>query len=577
MDQKLIFLVGAVCVFVIVAGGLSLNWDAPVTAPTGGNNTLTETSSNNETPSESAYDLGTSGVIAVTLNGDSIDVDTEIGVAIDGTKLTIMSAGNYCISGTLDDGQIIVDTNDNQTVTLILNGAKISSSTRAPLFVEDAQETVIVLADNTKNVLTDTQNNADNATLCSKDDLVICGNGALTVTGNANDAIRSNDGLVIEDGTITVTSVDDGIRGKDYLVINGGTITVTSVGDGLTSDNDEQQDLGYVSVTDGSITVVSTQGDAISAQTNLVVTGGTFMLTSGGGSNALPNDAISTKGLKAGVSLVVDGGDFVISSSDDAVHSNDVIVINDGVFDVASGDDAMHADNSVEFNGGTFDVSQSFEGIESSIVTINNGHIQIVSSDDAINLVEPTDDSPTTGIRPWGGMWGGGGMGVSENCYLYINGGTVFIDSGGDGLDSNGHIQMNDGIVIINGPTSNMNAAIDYGWGTFNITGGTLVAVGSSGMAQAPSPSSIQKSLSVKFVSQQSANMLVNIKNDSGEDILTFKPAKVYQSVVFSSPDLEAGTYNVYIGGSSTGSSTYGLYEGGIYSGGTEYGSFTVS
>lgn len=577
MNQKLMFVVGAVCVLVLVVGYVGLNWGEFVSAPEANTNTENPSENENTEPeTPTTTDNNFSGIISVTLNSDSISVDNNAGAIVEGTTLTITSAGNYSISGTLDDGQIIVDTNDNETVTLVLDGAKISSSVSAPLFVEDAKKTVIVLADDTENILTDTPNNQDNATLCSKDDLVICGSGALTVTGNVNDAIRSNDGLVVEGGVITVTSVDDGLRGKDYLVINGGIISVNSVGDGLTSDNDQDPNLGYVSVTGGEITVVSTQGDAISAQTDLLITSGTFTLTSGGGANVMPNDNLSTKGLKSGVSLVIEDGEFTISSSDDAIHSNDAIVIIKGTFDLASGDDGIHADNSVEIDGGTIDISQSFEGLESAVVTINDGSITINSSDDAVNIVDPTESAQEGGGFPWGG-WGGGGMAVSEDCYLIINGGTVFIESGGDGIDSNGHVTMTDGLVIVQGPSANMNAAIDYGFGTFNMTGGTLVAVGSSFMAQGPSGFSTQPSLSVSFDVPQQGNVLVNIQTTSGEDILTVSPTKVYQSLVFSSPDLEAGTYDVYLGGSSTGTSTFGMIEGGTYSGGIKYGNVMVS
>jgi hypothetical protein len=356
------------------------------------------------------------------------------------------------------------------------------------------------------------------------------------------------------------------------LVIKGGNITVNSVGDGLKSDNTEEEDRGYVSIEDGTIKITSTKGDAISAQTDLLVTGGTFTLTSGGGSNARPDENVSTKGLKARVFMIIDDGNFSISSSDDAIHSDHKIFINDGTYQIASGDDAIHADISLEINNGSFDISKSFEGLESESITINNGFIQLTASDDAMNAVEASDGS-TAG----GGWWGGGGFGPPGEFYVYINGGFIYIESGGDGIDTNGHIVMTDGVLIINGPTDNMNAAIDYGEGTYKITGGTLVAAGSSGMAQGPTNSSTQYSVLINFRSPQTANKLVNIQTASGETVLTFRPTKQYQSIAFSSPELAKGSYNVYLGGTSTGTITYGMYEDGIYTPGTQYTDFTIS
>lgn len=71
---------------------------------------------------------------------------------------------------------------------------------------------------------------------------------------------------------------------------------------------------------------------------------------------------------------------------------------------------------------------------------------------------------------------------------------------------------------------------------------------------------------------------MVHIESADGEDILTFTPAKAYQSVVVCSPDLKEGsTYGVYAGGSSTGTVADGLYAGGTYTAGTQVTGVTIS
>ena len=136
---------------------------------------------------------------------------------------------------------------------------------------------------------------------------------------------------------------------------------------------------------------------------------------------------------------------------------------------------------------------------------------------------------------------------------------------------------MTGGVVIANGPTSNNNGPLDY-LGAFEVTGGFLVAVGSSGMAQAPSTSSTQYSVALAFPSALPAGTMVHIEAENGQDILTFVPTKEYQSVVLCSPELENGsTYIVYTGGSSTGTITDGLYSGGTYTAGTRFADVTIS
>ena len=545
--------------------------------------TLAENAAVHESTADTSWDEAS--VVAITLDGDTITVSGE-GVRVEGSSATIFAAGTYRLSGALDDGQIIVNTDSEAVVRLILDGVSISNSTSAPIYIEKSEEIVIVLADGTQNtiadgrdyVLANPETDEPNAAIFSAADLTITGGGALTVYGNNNDGIASKDGMIISSGTITVEAVDDGIRGKDYLVVEDGVISVKAGGDGLKSDNTEDATKGFISIEAGTLNITAS-GDAITAETDVLVSGGELAITSGDGSNAWVDASVSTKGIKGVVSVNIDGGSFNFDCADDAIHSNGSITINNGSFTIASGDDGMHADATLTVNGGTIQINESYEGLESAVITINGGEIHLYSSDDGINVAGGADAS---GMNPGFGGGRGGGPGqdafaYSGDYYLYINGGYVWVDAGGDGLDVNGAANMTGGTVLVNGPTENMNGALDY-IGGFNISGGLLVAVGSTGMAQAPDQSSSQNSLLINLSSTLSAGTLIHIQNSAGEDILTFASTKRYQSLAFSSPELVNGeTYTVSYGGSSSGSQLDGLYQGGSYSGGTQVTSFTVS
>lgn len=530
-------------------------------------------------------------VIEISLNDDAITV-TGAGASVDGRKVTITSAGTYSLSGTLSDGQVIVDTEAEEPVVLILNGVTIHSATSAPIYIADAKEAVIILAPGTTNTVSDSDaytleegSDEPNAAIFSKADLTIEGSGSLTVTGNYNDGIASKDGLVVASGTLIVNAADDGIRGKDHPIVQGGTITVTAGGDGLKSDNAEDTTRGYILIESGVINVVA-GGDAITAQTDVLITSGELTLTTGGGSRGRIAADVSAKGIKGLTRVVIDGGTFTIDSADDAIHSNKDIIIHGGTFAIATGDDAIHADASIEINDGDFAVTTCYEGIESAAITINGGDFHIAASDDALNVAGGNDGSgmmagPGRGGRPGmggapGAMRGQDAFATSGSYYLHINGGHIVVDAAGDGIDINGSVVMTGGVLIINGPTQNMNGALDYDR-SFQITGGYLLAVGSAGMAQAPDTSSTQYTVLLNLSSAVRAGTLVHLQDSQGGAILTFAPAKDYQSIVFSSPALAKGTYDVYFGGSATSTATDGLYQGGAYTGGSKAGSFTIS
>ena len=546
-------------------------------------------------------------VTQITLSDTAIIVSGE-GVAVDGRTATITAAGTYELSGTLTEGQIVIDVLDEEIVQLILNGVDISHSSTAPIYVANGGETIIYLADNSQNIITDgasyifatAEEDEPNAAVFSHDDLTISGTGSLTVNANYSDGIASKDGLVITSGNITINAVDDGIRGKDYLVVKDGSLTIVAQGDGMKSGEDEDASKGYVAIEAGTISIQS-GGDAIQAQTDVLISGGTFDLTTGGGSqNSLAADT-SAKGIKAAVNINIDGGTFTINAADDGVHSNVNMVINNGSFTVATGDDGFHADATLIIKDGTVNVTESYEGIESALITIDGGNIAVVSSDDGINVAGGNDGSgfgPGGGGGPGGGPppggdgkrpprgergGGGGGRGpdtfaeYNGDYYLYINGGYITVNANGDGVDANGAIVMTDGIVIVNGPTEQMNGALDYD-GTFTMSGGYFVAVGSSRMAQTADISSSQNALLLNLTNTLDAGTLIHIEDDGGNDLLTFAPSKSYQSISFSSPELSSGTtYTVYYGGSAAGAENDGLYSEASYESGTEYISFTVS
>jgi hypothetical protein len=134
---------------------------------------------------------GSSEKSYITLEGDSIAFEGS-GATVDGAAVTITSAGTYSISGILSDGQIIVDTKDEETVVLLLDGADIACSTSAPIYILSAEKTVITLADGTENrvsdgdsyILEDAESDEPSAAIFSRDDLTINGSGSLTVNAN---------------------------------------------------------------------------------------------------------------------------------------------------------------------------------------------------------------------------------------------------------------------------------------------------------------------------------------------------------------------------------------------------------
>lgn len=499
----------------------------------------------------------------ITFDTDSAKTEAD-GVETDNGTVTIKKAGTYIVTGTSENGQIIVDTEDKETVWIILADADITNTVNSPIYIKNAKKAIVSAATGTENTLTDAEkytydsveDEEPNACIFSKDDLVISGDGKLTVNGNFNNGIASKDTLEINNTTLVVNAKNNGIKGKDYLVIRSGDITVNAEGDGLKSDNTSDALLGYILIEDGDIEITSGE-DGIQAETCMKITGGNINITTGdgakitstnnmwGGGNTTSD--VSIKGIKAGVDITFTGGNITVNSEDDAIHTNNSIQIDGGTFSLASGDDGIHADTELKINGGTIDVTQSYEGLEATDIIINDGDINVVSSDDGINAAGGNDSS-SMGGRP------GMNSFSSSTGNVEINGGKTYLNASGDGLDSNGAVTLTGGTVYIDGPENSGNGALDYD-STFNMTGGVLIAAGSSGMLQTVSQSSTQYCIAVVSASTQNGGTEFVLKDSSGAEVISYTPSKKYNSVVVCTPDIKNGeTYTAYLGGNEEGS-----------------------
>ncbi|MDY7224450.1 carbohydrate-binding domain-containing protein [Halalkalibacterium halodurans] len=526
----------------------------------------------------------------IELKGTDVSYDGSAPVLFKDRVLTIKAGGVYVLSGELEDGQVVVDAEDQNSVKLVLNGATIHSSTSAAIYVVQAEKTILSLVDGTENVISDgeeyvygdSSTDEPNAAIFSKDDLTINGSGALIVSGHYNNGITSKDELKVTGGTLTINAADDGLMGRDLVAVKDGSITIEAGGDGMKSTNDKSEEKGMI-VLEGGTFNITAKNDGIQANQSLVITDGVYSIETGGGSpdtinnytgrmrgpgeinQATDTESESTKGLKADGEVTIYGGTFTIDSLDDAVHSNSDVTVLGGDLTLSTGDDGIHADGAVTIMDGTITVEKSYEGIEGAYITIEGGTIDVTATDDGLNVAGGVDGS---GIDI---------EGASEQLMLTINGGTINVNAGGDGLDANGSITMSDGIVIVNGPTDNMDGAIDYDQ-SFDISGGTIIAAGSSGMVQATSEQSTQPSILMTYSAVQAAGTVVHLEDQDGNTVVTFAPEKDYQAILISSPNLSEGSsYTLYSGGNAIGTEENGLYTEGSYEGGKEIVTFELS
>lgn len=433
-----------------------------------------------------------SEAVKITLNKTTATVSGS-GVKADGSTITITEEGVYIVSGTLEDGQIIVDASDSDKVQIVLDGVHINCETNAAIYVREADKVFITLAENSSNTLgggneyTQIDDNTVDGVIFSKSDLVCNGTGSLTIEADYKHGIVSKDDLVITGGTYKITAADNGITAKDQLKILDGSFVIDAANSAVKAKNTDDTELGNIYIAGGVFTVKAEQD-----------------------------------GFHATGSIVVDDGTITVNSGDDGSISG-----------ASDGKEPPQMPPDTE-NGSDMQPSQDFDPENAP------------SGGNAPQNFDP-GNAPSDGDAPQM-MQGGPGGGGNSELYIKITGGTLTVSADGDGLDSNGGLLVTGGTTIVYGPTSDGDSALDYD-GSAIVTGGTLAAIGSAGMTESFDEASTQPVITYYCTETQSADTTITLTDSDGSALFTVTPEKAYASIVLTCPEMKLdATYTLAAG-----------------------------
>ena len=473
---------------------------------------LAETSGEfTENDLNSAWD--TASAVTITLEGSSGTVSGDGAYFLNG-DLVIATPGKYVISGTLDDGSIIVDFEQKAKVWILLDGVDITCSDDACLRVNEADKVFLTLAEGSENRMHSGAEYSEEAlsdgtggVIYSHDDLTINGSGALTIEGDYKHGIEANDDLVIAGGTIGITCVQDGFHVNDSLKITGASITVNAGDDALHCDKE------------------------------IIIKSGTILLES------------CYEGIEA-PTVTIDGGDITIYPTDDGINANggeNSFGMGGGPGEAPGGGPGgsmsmqPEMQDKAQKSAGEPDTAGTNETVADAAATPERTGIrtsQQVQKDENTESASDSDNEDDD-VQPT----------------ITINGGTITIinETGmdADGIDSNSDIIINGGTVFVSLSGSGPNNALDYGsenGGTCQINGGTVIACGGSTMLEEVSADSGQCSLVYVPEESAAAGSIVSVLSASGETVLSREIPLEATALTLSSPELEQGqTYTVVI------------------------------
>ncbi len=463
----------------------------------------------------------------VSLNGDSAQVSGNGAYYYDGS-VVITGAGTYVFSGTLDDGNIVVDAYDSSKVFILLDGAEIYCSDDACLRVENAEKVFLTLAAGTENRMESGETYSDTAlddntggVIFVHDDLTINGSGSLDIVANYKHGIDANDDLKITGGAINITCPADGAHVNDSFRLCNANLTIAAGDDAIHSDTDVYIESGTL--------LISECYEGIEAPI-IEVAGGDIMIyptddgfNANGGSSGFGNFG----GMGGGMMGRGNRGESTDTESGESTGERPD-------FSEMSGDGEMP------------DFSEMSE----------NGEMPTPPDWDSGERPEMGDRSEM-GERPdMSGQQNADSSddGEDTETYIRITGGNIMIINenaqDADGLDSNGSVYIEGGTILVSLNGNGSNNAIDYGsesGGVAEISGGTIIAAGGASMAESFDSSSTQPSIS--YATSAATGTAVTLKGADGTVLLNWEVPCSFTYLTISCPDMTIGEiYTLVVG-----------------------------
>jgi len=500
---------------------------------------------------EADYDENKS--VLIKLEGNTATSSSEKVVIFENT-VTINDEGTYILSGTFDDGMIIVDAEKKDKVHLVLNNVSVHSSASSPIYIRQADKVFITVASDTVNVLSNggafaalDENNID-AVIFSKEDLTLNGSGRLVISSPAGHGIVSKEELVLTGGIYEINSLYHGLSGEDSICIANAEVSITAGKDGIHAENEDDDSPDFIYIQTGTFHITS-EGNGISASGQMLIDGGSFDMVCGEEKNDDNSRNVdkSAKGIRADGNLIINGGSFNIASSDDAVHSDVSVIVGGGLFEIATGDDGFHADDIIRIYSADINITESYEGLEGLHVEVSGGNITLYAKDDGINAAGGNDRSG------FGGRGNDNFAGDDEENpqegSIVISGGELHIKAEGDGIDANGTLSITGGRTLVCCTNKGYTSVLDFDKSGI-ITGGTFIGTGTSRMARGFSRS--KQGVVTAKTDMQAAGTAITLKDrDDNTVISEYVPEFDFSFVILSSPDIVSGNAYVLDVGSS--------------------------
>lgn len=371
--------------------------------------------------------------------------------------------------------EIQISTDDSQESIVTAGSGQLSGE-----FDSTTDTTVNTNSQNNSNELTSVNNEYNSESMFTERDLsgeyeqasavkISCSDKGFTVDG-AGVSVKDNvlsissEGVYILSGSISdgriVIDTDD--KSKVQLVLNGVSIKCSNHSPLYVKSADKV----FITLADGAENVITDSGNysalkddennvdsAIFSKSDLTFNGSGSLTVKGNMSHAIVSKD----------DLVVAGGTLIVTSACSAVCGKDSVRVADGSINITSGGDGIKTSNTEEkgfiyFEGGSINITAETDGIQaSSDLVLNGGSLNITSGGGSANSsFESIGQNDMSG--GWG-MWGGENLtdseetasakGLKADGQLIVQNTIITADTSDDSIHAAGNVEIISGTMEI--------------------------------------------------------------------------------------------------------------------------------
>ena len=317
-----------------------------------------------------------------------------------GESVIIKREGTYIVEGWTTCGSVVIDTDKNSKVQLVLNGVDMTCEEKPCIYVKNADKVFITLQEGKENILRDSKTEVEidesktesisderllESVIYSEDDIVFQGKGSLEIKASVRDGVYCENDIKITGGNYNIKTVHTAVKATDSIRIGGGFINIECGADALHVEE------GYFYTRESDI-IIKCVDDAIHSMTEITIADGKVDILK------------CREGLESNA-VEVYGGKVKIDAEDDTINAfgkgdiSPFIKIYDGELYLKSEGDCIDSNGYAVIEGGTVYMFSSAQDNDGAVDTID-GFTVLGGDVIAVEIAGVTDaDIGQSGIR----------------------------------------------------------------------------------------------------------------------------------------------------------------------------------